>query len=46
MNKSKQFKNKLQLTSLSDLVGGRKRKRREHDWKQLTSNILSKMFMW
>ena len=39
MNKSKQFKNKLQLTSLSGLVGGRKRKRKREVQKEKRARL-------
>lgn len=44
MNKSKQFKNKLQLTSLSDLVGGRKRKREVQKEKRARLEAINKQY--
>ncbi len=44
INKSKQFKNKLQLTSLCDLVGGRKRKREVQKEKRARLEAINEQY--
>ncbi len=44
MNMSKRFKNKLQLTSLSDLVGGRKSKREVQKEKRARLEAINKQY--